>query len=294
MAKDTTASPGRISRLIDLLGRTMIVAGLLLLSFVAYQLWGTGIAEGRSQNAMSTQFVKPQPIPLVAPEPIQPKLGDVVGRITIPSIGVSKYVVAGVRLKDLERGPGLFPGSPMPGQKGNVAIAGHRTTFGAPFSRIDELHGNEKIILESKDGTFTYRVDGQPQIVSATNVAVAQTIDSNTAKLTLISCYPKWTSRQRIIVVATLETTETPPPATPLVTTETIVQKPADGWFHDPTAWPSVLFFGFARIAIRIIAAITARRGRQKIFVYLIAGGVFIPTLYLFFGALTRLLPANL
>jgi sortase A len=294
MAKDTTASPGRISRLIDLLGRTMIVAGLLLLSFVAYQLWGTGIAEGRSQNAMSTQFVKPQPIPLVAPEPIQPKLGDVVGRITIPSIGVSKYVVAGVRLKDLERGPGLFPGSPMPGQKGNVAIAGHRTTFGAPFSRIDELHGNEKIILESKDGTFTYRVDGQPQIVSATNVAVAQTIDSNTATLTLISCYPKWTSRQRIIVVATLETTETPPPATPLVTTETIVQKPADGWFHDPTAWPSVLFFGFALIAIRIIAAIMARRGRQKIFVYLIAGGVFIPTLYLFFGALTRLLPANL
>ena len=294
MAKDTTASPGRISRLIDLLGRTMIVAGLLLLSFVAYQLWGTGIAEGRSQNAMSTQFVKPQPIPLVAPEPIQPKLGDVVGRITIPSIGVSKYVVAGVRLKDLERGPGLFPGSPMPGQKGNVAIAGHRTTFGAPFSRIDELRNNKRIILESKDGTFTYRVDGQPQIVSATNVAVAQTIDSNTATLTLISCYPKWTSRQRIIVVATLETTETPPPATPLVTTETIVQKPADGWFHDPTAWPSVLFFGFALIAIRIIAAIMARRGRQKIFVYLIAGGVFIPTLYLFFGALTRLLPANL
>jgi len=294
MAKDTIASPGRLARLIDFLGRTMIVAGLLLLSFVAYQLWGTGIAEGRSQNAMSTQFAKPQPIPLVTPQPIQPKLGDVVGRITIPSIGVSKYVVAGVRLKDLERGPGLFPGSPMPGQKGNVAIAGHRTTFGAPFSRIDELHGNEKINLESKDGTFTYRVNGEPKIVSATDTAVAQTIDSNTATLTLISCYPKWTSRQRIIVVATLETTETPPPATPLVTTETIVQKPADGWFHDPTAWPSVLFFGFALVAIRIIAAIMARRGRRKIFVYLIAGGVFIPTLYLFFGALTRLLPANL
>jgi len=294
MAKDTIASPGRISRLIDFLGRTMIVAGLLLLSFVAYQLWGTGIAEGRSQNAMSAQFAKPQPIQPVTPEPIQPKLGDVVGRITIPSIGVSKYVVAGVRLKDLERGPGLFPGSPMPGQKGNVAIAGHRTTFGAPFSRIDELHGNEKINLESKDGTFTYRVNGEPKIVSATDTAVATTTNPDIAIITLVSCYPKWTSTKRIIVVATLETTETPPPATPLVTTETIVQKPADGWFHDPTAWPSVLFFGFALIAIRIIAAIMARRGRQKIFVYLIAGGVFIPTLYLFFGALTRLLPANL
>ena len=286
MAKDTITSPGRISRLLDFLGRTMIAAGLLLLSFVAYQLWGTGIEEGRSQNVMATQFVQPQPV--------QPQLGGLVGRITIPSIGVSKFVVAGVRPKDLERGPGLFPGSPLPGQKGNVAIAGHRTTFGAPFSRIDEILGNEKIILESKDGTFTYRVDGQPKIVSATDVAVAQTIDSNTATLTLIYCYPKWTSRQRIIVVATLDVTELPLPATPLVTNEPNKQQPADGWFHDPSAWPTVLFFGFALIAIRIIAAIVTRRGRRKIFVYLIAGGVFVPTLFLFFGALTRLLPANL
>jgi len=70
MAKDSNASPGLISRLLDALGRTMIVTGLLLLSFVAYQLWGTGIAEGRSQNALATQFVKPQPI--------QPQFGDLV------------------------------------------------------------------------------------------------------------------------------------------------------------------------------------------------------------------------
>lgn len=294
MAKDEKTSQGRISRLLDVLGRTMIAAGLLLLSFVAYQLWGTGIAEGRSQNVMATQFVQPRPAQLVQPQPVQPQLGGLVGRITIPSIGVSKYVVAGVRIKDLERGPGLFPGSPMPGQKGNVAIAGHRTTFGAPFSRIDELRSNEKIILESKGGTFTYRVDGQPKIVSATDVAVAQTIDSNTATLTLISCYPKWTSRQRIIVVATLDVTELPLPATPIASSGLIEQKPADGWFHDLTAWPTVLFFGTALIAIRITAAIMTRRGRRKIFVYLIAGGIFVPTLFLFFGGLARLLPANL
>lgn len=291
MAKDTIASPGRISRLIDFLGRTMIVAGLLLLSFVAYQLWGTGIAEGRSQNVMATQLVQPQP---VQPQPVQPKLGGLVGRITIPSIGISKYVVAGVRIKDLERGPGLFPGSPMPGQKGNVAIAGHRTTFGAPFSRIDKLRSNEKIILESKGGTFTYRVDGQPKIVSATDVAVARTTNPDIAMVTLVSCYPKWTSTQRIVVVGILDSTELPLAPTPFAINESTVQQPDDGWFHDPTAWPSVLFFGFALIAIRIIAAIMARRGRRKIFVYLIAGGVFVPTLYLFFGALTRLLPPNL
>ena len=286
MAKDMNASPGRISRLIDFLGRTMIVAGLLLLSFVAYQLWGTGIVEGRSQTAFAKQFVKPQPI--------QPQLGGLVGRITIPSIGVSKYVVAGVRLKDLERGPGLFPGSPMPGQKGNVAIAGHRTTFGAPFSRIDELRGNERIVLESKDGTFTYIVNGEPKIVLATDTAVAKTTNPDIAIITLVSCYPKWTSTKRIVVVATLDSTVLPLPATPLVTSEPIDQQSIAGWFHDPTAWPTVLFFGLALIVIRIVAGLMTRRGRRKIFVYPIAFSIFIPTLFLFFGGLARLLPANL
>ena len=286
MAKDMNASPGRISRLIDFLGRTMIVAGLLLLSFVAYQLWGTGIVEGRSQTAIAKQFVKPQPI--------QPQLGGLVGRITIPSIGVSKYVVAGVRLKDLERGPGLFPGSPMPGQKGNVAIAGHRTTFGAPFSRIDELRGNERIVLESKDGTFTYIVNGEPKIVLATDTAVAKTTNPDIAIITLVSCYPKWTSTKRIVVVATLDSTVLPLPATPLVTSEPIDQQSIAGWFHDPTAWPTVLSFGLALIVIRIVAGLMTRRGRRKIFVYPIAFSIFIPTLFLFFGGLARLLPANL
>jgi sortase A len=264
----------------------MIVAGLLLLSFVAYQLWGTGIVESRSQTAIAKQFVKPQPI--------QPQLGGLVGRITIPSIGVSKYVVAGVRLKDLERGPGLFPGSPMPGQKGNVAIAGHRTTFGAPFSRIDELRGNERIILESKDGTFTYIVNGEPKIVLATDTAVAKTTNPDIATITLVSCYPKWTSTKRIVVVATLDSTVLPLPATPLVTSEPIDQQSIAGWFHDPTAWPTVLFFGLALIVIRIVAGLMTRRGRRKIFVYPIAFSIFIPTLFLFFGGLARLLPANL
>lgn len=286
MAKDTNASPGRISRLLDVVGRTMIVAGVLLVSFVAYQLWGTGITEGRAQNTMATQFVEPQPV--------TPQFGGLVGRITIPSIGVSKYVVAGVRLKDLERGPGLFPGSPLPGQKGNVAIAGHRTTFGAPFSRIDKVHDKEKIILESKDGTFTYIVDGEPKIISATDVAVTKTTNPDIATVTLVSCHPKWTSTQRIIVVAILDSTESPLPPTPFAINEPAVHEPTDGWFHDPTAWPSALVFGCALLAIRIIAGFMTRRGRRKIIVYPIAAGIFIPTLFLFFRELSRLLPANL
>jgi sortase A len=203
-------------------------------------------------------------------------------------------VVAGVRLKDLERGPGLFPGSPLPGQKGNVAIAGHRTTFGAPFSRIDEIQDGDKIILESRDGTFTYRVNGEPKIVSATDVAVAKTTNPDVAIVTLVSCYPKWTSTQRIIVVATLDSAEAPLPPTPFAVNEATTQQPIAGWFHDPTAWPTVLFFGIALIMIRFVAGIMSRRGRRRIFVYPIAFGIFIPTLFLFFGGLARLLPANL
>ena len=120
MSKVAHTAQGRISRFFDILGRSMIAAGLLLLSFVAYQLWGTGLSEGQAQNTLAAQFITPQPT--------KPQFGGLVGRISIPSIGLSKFVVAGVRLSDLKKGPGLFAGSPLPGQLGNVAIAGHRTT----------------------------------------------------------------------------------------------------------------------------------------------------------------------
>jgi len=285
MAKDTDRPQGRISRFFDLLGRTMIATGLLMLSFVAYQLWGTGFTEGRAQNTLATQFVTQQPA--------KPQFGGLVGRISIPSISLSKFIVAGVRTKDLERGPGLFPGSPLPGQLGNVAIAGHRTTYGAPFGRINEIQDNTVITLESRDGTFTYVVQGEPQIVEATNVSVVRTTDPTMATLTLVSCHPKWTSSQRIIVVATLQPTLTPRPATPLpVSIQT--QRVNDGWFHDSSAWPLVLSLASILIGIATGAFTLVRRRRRAFIVYPIAFIVFVPFLYLFFTALTRLLPANL
>ena len=285
MAKDIDPPQGRISRFFDLLGRTMIVAGLLMLSFVAYQLWGTGFTEGRAQNTLASQFVTQQPA--------KPQFGDLVGKITIPSIGVSKFIVAGVGTKDLARGPGLFPGSPLPGQLGNVAIAGHRTTYGAPFGRINEVRENSVITLESREGTFTYVVQGEPQIIEATNVSVVRTTDPTAATLTLVSCHPKWTSSQRIIVVAKLQSTSPAQPATPLpVANET--QRVNNGWFHDSSAWPLALSLAGILIAIATVAFILRRRGRGAFIVYPIALFIFAPVLFLFFAALTRLLPANL
>ena len=137
-----------MDRILDVVGRAMIAAGLLLLSFVGYQLWGTGVAESRPQAELPARFR--------SQAPSVPDYGDVVGRLRIPSIDVDKFIVAGTSYESLERGPGLFVGSPLPGQLGNVAIAGHRTTYGAPFSRIDEIREGDEIVIETKKGTYTY------------------------------------------------------------------------------------------------------------------------------------------
>lgn len=286
MSKVAHTAQGRISRFFDILGRSMIAAGLLLLSFVAYQLWGTGLSEGRAQNTLAAQFVTQQPT--------KPKFGGLVGRISIPSIGLSKFVVAGVRLSDLKKGPGLFAGSPLPGQLGNVAIAGHRTTYGAPFGRIDEIHDGDVISLESDNGKFTYIVKGEPRIIAATDTAVARTTDPTTATLTLVSCHPKWTASQRIIVVATLDSSIAPTQATPLASPALLQEPIRDGWFHDSAAWPLVLLLGIVLIAIAVIAIISSRRGLNKIFVYALATVFFVPILFFFFTGLSRLLPTNI
>ena len=286
MSKVAHTAQGRISRFFDILGRSMIAAGLLLLSFVAYQLWGTGLSEGRAQNTLAAQFVTQQPT--------KPKFGGLVGRISIPSIGLSKFVVAGVRLSDLKKGPGLFAGSPLPGQLGNVAIAGHRTTYGAPFGRIDEIHDGDVISLESDNGKFTYLVKGEPRVIAATDIAVARTTDPTTATLTLVSCHPKWTASQRIIVVATLDSSIAPTQATPLASPTSLQEPIRDGWFHDSAAWPLVLLLGIVLIAIAVIAIISSRRGLNKIFVYALATVFFVPILFFFFTGLSRLLPTNI
>lgn len=129
--------------------------------------------------------------------------GDVLGRIEIPAIGVDWIAVHGVRTEDIDRGPGHFPGTPLPGEPGNSAFAGHRTTHGAPFYRIDELVDGDSIFVTTPAGRFEYRVFDQ-MIVDATDTWVIETGDPDVAVLTLISCHPKRSTAQRIVVNAIL------------------------------------------------------------------------------------------
>lgn len=275
---------------LDVVGRAMIALGLLLLSFVAYQLWGTGIAESRAQDTLASEFEA------VVQTPTTPLYGDVVSRIQIPKIEVDKFVVAGVDAKSLQKGPGLFPGSPLAGQLGNVAITGHRTTYGAPFSRINEMTIGDEIIVTTSDGTSSYIVNAEPFIVEPTQTQVAQTTDPNSATLTLISCHPKWTSDKRIVVTADLVPTVAPAPATEFVAQEGdyVPELLNEGWFHDSAAWPWVVMWFAVLLGLYVAAIAATRRGVRAYISYPVMAVVMLPVLFIFFEQLSRLLPTNL
>ncbi len=134
-----------------------------------------------------------------------PPQGEPLAKITIESIGLDKIVIEGVRTSDLEDGPGHFPETPLPGQYGNSAIAGHRTTHGQPFNRIDEVQVGDDVVVETIVGRYTYVVTGQVIVSPNDYQLVIPTLDPTTATLTLTSCHPKFSARQRIVVTAVLD-----------------------------------------------------------------------------------------
>lgn len=148
------------------------------------------------------------PVQPIAP----PAAGDVVARLSAPTIGLDQVnVVSGVRVEDLKKGPGHFPETPLPGQYGNAAIAGHRTTYGGPFSRVDELQIGDEIVVETLAGRYVYRMTGS-EIVDPSEYRVIATTDPTKATLTLTSCHPLRSAKQRIIIYAELDTSQSSPP----------------------------------------------------------------------------------
>ena len=128
--------------------------------------------------------------------------GDPMGRIVMPAIGVSEVFVEGTGGADLRKGPGHYPDTPLPGQRGTVAIAGHRTTYGAPFRRVDQLERGDRIELRMPYARFVYRVE-RTRIVPPTEVSVTDRVAYD--RLVLSACHPLYSAAQRIIVFARLE-----------------------------------------------------------------------------------------
>ncbi|MCP4960735.1 MAG: class E sortase [Actinomycetia bacterium] len=169
------------------------------------------------------------------PPPPPAEDGEAIAKIRIPRIGMTKTVVEGVTTDALKKGPGHYPGTPLPGQAGNASIAGHRTTHGQPFHNLDELEENDLIYVTTLQGSFVYRVT-ETVIVAPRDVYVLDPTEDH--RLTLTTCHPKWTARQRMIVVAELlgDPAEAEP-GQPSESGEQIVELPSqdDGTVAAPT-----------------------------------------------------------
>jgi sortase A len=135
------------------------------------------------------------------------KKGEGIGRIEIPTIDLDMVFVEGTDTASLQKGPGHYPSTAFPGQGKTVAIAGHRTTYLAPFNDIDDIDDDDEITLEMPYGTFTYRVQ-KHEIVDPTDVWVIK--DRGYERLVLSACHPKYSAAQRYIIFAKLSDIDEP------------------------------------------------------------------------------------
>jgi len=310
----------RLARVLGAVGRTCISAGVLILLFVVYQLWGTGIREAQAQDRLRDDFAEllesaptttsttststtsttapsePTTTTTAAPPPpLEPvPHGEATAQIRIPAIGVEKTVVEGVSVSDLKKGPGHYPETPLPGQQGNAAIAGHRTTYGAPFNRIDELVAGDEILVQTVQGEFRYEVTEQ-LIVEPTQVDVLD--DKGDDRLTLTACHPKYSARERIVVVAVLSPEQEALPRPPRdiqddnpdAPEERVVLEDIDG--EGERTLPTILLGGLCAL-IWLLAWGLGRKWRRWP-AYAIGLPFFLVALFFFFEEFSRLLPSN-
>lgn len=137
------------------------------------------------------------PVPMPAPDPRAAEPIVEVGAIDIPAIGVQKRLYEGVSLTVLDVGPGHWPGTAMPGHRGNVVIAGHRTSHDRPFRNIDQLIVGDTAVFTTPEGSFTYEVTGT-EVVKPDAIWVIDQTDGYTA--TLFACHPPGSTKERIVV----------------------------------------------------------------------------------------------
>jgi sortase A len=130
--------------------------------------------------------------------------GDPMGRIEMPTLHRKYVVVQGTDAGSLRKGPGHYPKTNLPGEGGTVAIAGHRTTYLAPFRTVNKLKPGQQIVLDMPYGKFTYAVE-KTQIVPPTQVSVVKRVPG-AERLVLSACHPLYSASKRIIIFARLRT----------------------------------------------------------------------------------------
>jgi sortase A len=332
----------RIDAVLGVVGRTFITTGLLLLGLVVYQLWGTGFEQRRAQDRLRDDFTElitvagsrpTTPSTTLAdadqtPEPIEVprRPNSALALLEVPSAGIADIVVEGASVSALRHGPGHITGTALPGEAGNSAIAGHRTTYGAPFADLDEVKIGDEVRVTTTRGIFVYEID-DVRIVAPNRTDVLRAREGST-RLTLITCHPRFSTAKRLIVTAELASTE--PLATtqaapstdatststtivePTVTEPTVVEavdSPAatpdldelDGWFSDSGAIFPAILVGLALVAISLAThfgrkALRSRGLGAAKSLYVSWGVAAVPfcvTLFYWYHFINMLLPAS-
>jgi sortase A len=315
---ETPVRSAVVRRTIAAIGRTLVTLGLLILLFVTYELWGTGIFAARAQSDLKQKFEQrlqqqhaDNPVITVPSTPstpttrkttttldpalqVAPPEGELIGIIQIPKINVSWAFVEGVQLSDLAKGPGHYPGTPLPGQIGNAAIAGHRTTYGAPFYNANELRKGDRITITTLTGKYVYAVFKDPFPVKPTDYYVVA--NSPSAQLTLTTCHPRYSAAKRLVVKARLLRNLSAKPVKPPTHVNGKKVKPP------PKAQLSTALEGQANSVVPsvawgfVVAIVGAlwwwafRRWRHPL-TWVIGLVPFLPVLFVFYVYLERALP---
>ena len=131
------------------------------------------------------------------------KEGDAVGRIELPTLGRDYVIVQGTKLTTLRKGPGHYPKTPLPGEGGTIGVAGHRTTYGAPFRTVDKLKRGQPIVMDMPYGRLTYEVE-KTRIVPPTALWITDRVRGR-ERLVLSACHPLYSAAKRIVVFARLK-----------------------------------------------------------------------------------------
>jgi sortase A len=174
-----------------------IVTAVVAIGLLAYPL-ATNYMQDRLQRKLAIQLRSAEnKAAYVAGHTSE---GDALTRLVIPALKVDTVVVEGTGSSALRAGAGHYPNTPLPGEEGNVAIAGHRTTYGKPFANLDRLAVGDQVVLETPIGRHQYRITRPPFVVSNNDFSVISQTPGRT--LTLTTCHPKGSTKQRLVIRA--------------------------------------------------------------------------------------------
>ena len=279
-------------------GLLMVWAGILILAFAGYQVWFTDLVQQHSQSQLASRVNTFIPVDTTLPSgpPIPaatsartPTTGNWLGTISGPTIDLSQVILQGTDLDQLRLGPGHYPSTPLPGEAGNVAIAGHRTTWGHPFRHLDQLRIGDPLVVTTVQGRFLYRVT-RTFVVLPTDTSVIAPSSRN--ELTLTTCNPPYSAATRLVIRAELTQSDRSSaplhiPAASFVTTTVIsLNGGHEGW------WP-IFFYGEILILIFAIGQRWWRHSARRPLVLVTLTAIAVPSVLGLFNGISWLLPAG-